>query len=379
MMNEYLYLDNAATTRMLPEVKSTMRPYMDESYGNPSAGYELGRRARCAVESAREQIASCLLVHPKEIYFTSGGSESNNWAIKCSLLKGRHGITSAIEHEAVLECCRYLERQGREVTYLPVDYNGVVKPLSLESAIMPHTDFVSIMMANNEIGTIEPIHELAKIARKKGIRFHTDAVQAIGQIPVFPKELGVDMLSASAHKFHGPKGVGFLYIEKGKEIESFVSGGGQERGRRAGTENVAGIVGMAKALQMAMDRLSYEKKKQEFLRDYFIKAIFSNIDGVRLNGDPKVRLPGNINISFKGVKTRQLLVLLEENGILASAGSACSTGEKRTSHVITAIGVPNDYAMGSVRFSMGYETTKEQLDYVAIKLKECVETLRKSS
>ena len=371
-----IYMDHAATTDMLPQVRKAMDPYLMDEYGNASTAYGMGQRAQKAMEDAREKIAYRLDAHPEEIFFTSGGSESDNWVVKKE--QGKHIITSQIEHHAILRSCEYLESLGYYVTYLPVDDYGVVDPKELKDAIKADTTLVSIMTGNNEIGTIEPITELGLIAKSKGVDFHTDAVQAVGQIPLSLAQLPVDYLSASAHKFHGPKGVGFLYVRKDENLPSFIHGGSQERGKRAGTENVAGIVGMAEALDIAVQEMRYTRPRLIRLRNYFVERVLHEIAGTRLNGHRYQRLPGNVNFSIRGVDATALLVLMEEEGICASAGSACNTGQTRISHVIEAIHVPEDYAAGSIRFTMGRATSRQEGDQTIEALKKCVEILRKA-
>lgn len=375
-------MDHAATTDMLPQVRKAMDPYLMDEYGNASTAYGMGQRAQKAMEDAREKIAYRLDAHPEEIFFTSGGSESDNWVVKnvagAKKEQGKHIITSQIEHHAILRSCEYLESLGYDVTYLPVDDYGVVDPKELKDAIKADTTLVSIMTGNNEIGTIEPITELGSIAKSKGVDFHTDAVQAVGQIPLSLAQLPVDYLSASAHKFHGPKGVGFLYVRKDENLPSFIHGGSQERGKRAGTENVAGIVGMAEALDIAVQEMRYTRPRLIRLRNYFVERVLHEIAGTRLNGHRYQRLPGNVNFSIRGVDATALLVLMEEEGICASAGSACNTGQTRISHVIEAIHVPEDYAAGSIRFTMGRATSRQEVDQTIEALKKCVEILRKA-
>lgn len=375
-------MDHAATTDMLPQVRKAMDPYLMDEYGNASTAYGMGQRAQKAMEDAREKIAYRLDAHPEEIFFTSGGSESDNWVVKnvagAKKEQGKHIITSQIEHHAILRSCEYLESLGYDVTYLPVDDYGVVDPKELKDAIRADTTLVSIMTGNNEIGTIEPITELGSIAKSKGVDFHTDAVQAVGQIPLSLAQLPVDYLSASAHKFHGPKGVGFLYVRKDENLPSFIHGGSQERGKRAGTENVAGIVGMAEALDIAVQEMRYTRPRLIRLRNYFVERVLHEIAGTRLNGHRYQRLPGNVNFSIRGVDATALLVLMEEEGICASAGSACNTGQTRISHVIEAIHVPEDYAAGSIRFTMGRATSRQEVDQTIEVLKKCVEILRKA-
>ena len=388
-MNNDIYLDHAATTDMLPEVVYAMEPYFVKKYGNASTSYELGAEAKRALEKAREDIAFCLHAKPSEIYFTSGGSESDNWAIKGTAgalkQKAKHIITSKIEHHAILHSCEHLEELGYKVSYLEVNHDGVVNTDQIENLIrqsrlatqpMDKISLISVMYANNEIGTIEPIEEIGRLAGKNDILFHTDAVQAVGQIPISVQKLPVDMLSASAHKFHGPKGEGFLYVREGTKLPSFIHGGAQERGKRAGTENVAGAVGMAKALTIANKEIVRKSKELTNLRNYFIKRVITEIPEVVLNGHREKRLPGNVNFSFKGVSGIALLVLLEEEGIFASAGSACSVGNTSLSHVIRAIQVPKNYAYGTIRFSMGRETTKEEVDKTISVLKKSIQVLR---
>ena len=375
-------MDHAATTDMLPQVRKAMDPYLMDEYGNASTAYGMGQRAQKAMEDAREKIAYRLDAHPEEIFFTSGGSESDNWVVKnvagAKKEQGKHIITSQIEHHAILRSCEYLESLGYDVTYLPVDDYGVVDPKELKDAIRADTTLVSIMTGNNEIGTIEPITELGSIAKSKGVDFHTDAVQAVGQIPLSLAQLPVDYLSASAHKFHGPKGVGFLYVRKDENLPSFIHGGSQERGKRAGTENVAGIVGMAEALDIAVQEMRYTRPRLIRLRNYFVERVLHEIADTRLNGHRYQRLPGNVNFSIRGVDATALLVLMEEEGICASAGSACNTGQTRMSHVIEAIHVPEDYAAGSIRFTMGRASSRQEVDQTIEALKKCVEILRKA-
>ena len=377
-----IYMDHAATTDMLPQVRKAMDPYLMDEYGNASTAYGMGQRAQKAMEDAREKIAYRLDAHPEEIFFTSGGSESDNWVVKnvagAKKEQGKHIITSQIEHHAILRSCEYLESLGYDVTYLPVDDYGVVDPKELKDAIKADTTLVSIMTGNNEIGTIEPITELGAIAKSKGVDFHTDAVQAVGQIPLSLAQLPVDYLSASAHKFHGPKGVGFLYVRKDENLPSFIHGGSQERGKRAGTENVAGIVGMAEALDIAVQEMRYTRPQLIRLRNYFVERVLHEIADTRLNGHRYQRLPGNVNFSIRGVDATALLVLMEEEGICASAGSACNTGQTRISHVIEAIHVPEDYAAGSIRFTMGRASSRQEVDQTIEALKKCVEILRKA-
>ena len=375
-----IYMDHAATTEMLPEVREAMEPYLREEYGNASTSYEMGVRMHDAIEEAREKIAGVIDAQPEEIFFTSGGSESDNWVIKSvageKKNSGKHLITTRIEHHAVLRSCQYLESLGYEVTYLDVDDYGLVSAEEVVHALREDTTLVSVMTGNNEIGTLEPIADIGAQLRARGIAFHTDAVQAVGQIPLSMMRLPVDYLSASAHKFHGPKGVGFLYARKNQDLSSFIHGGSQERGKRAGTENVAGIVGMAQALVIAAQEMPYTRGKLTRLRNYFVERVRHEIPNIRLNGHPYKRLPGNVNFSIEGIDATALLVLLEEDGICASAGSACNTGQTRISHVIEAIRVPENYAAGSVRFTMGRDTTRRDVDACVDALKRCVIILR---
>lgn len=373
-------MDHAATTEMLPEVREAMEPYLREEYGNASTSYEMGVRMHDVLEDARAKIARVIDAQPEEIFFTSGGSESDNWVIKNVAGEkkhiGKHIITTKIEHHAILRSCQYLESLGYEVTYLDVDDYGLVRAEDVANALRDDTTLVSVMTGNNEIGTIEPIAEIGAFLRTKGIAFHTDAVQAVGQIPLSMSRIPVDYLSASAHKFHGPKGVGFLFVRKDQDLPSFIHGGSQERGKRAGTENIAGIVGMAEALSIAAHEMPYTRNRLIRLRNYFVERVRHEIPQSRLNGHPYKRLPGNVNFSFAGIDATALLVLLEEEEICASAGSACNTGQTRISHVIEAIRVPEEYAAGSVRFTMGRETTKRDVDACVDALKRSVTVLR---
>ena len=375
-----IYMDHAATTEMLPEVREAMEPYLREEYGNASTSYEMGVRMHDVLEDARAKIARVIDAQPEEIFFTSGGSESDNWVIKNVAGEkkhiGKHIITTKIEHHAILRSCQYLESLGYEVTYLDVDDYGLVRAEDVANALRDDTTLVSVMTGNNEIGTIEPIAEIGAFLRTKGVAFHTDAVQAVGQIPISMSRIPVDYLSASAHKFHGPKGGGFLFVRKDQDLPSFIHGGSQERGKRAGTENIAGIVGMAEALSIAAHEMPYTRNRLIRLRNYFVERVRHEIPQSRLNGHPYKRLPGNVNFSFAGIDATALLVLLEEDGICASAGSACNTGQTRISHVIEAIRVPDAYAAGSVRFTMGRDTTKRDVDACVDALKRSVTILR---
>ena len=380
-MNNLIYLDHAATTDILPEVAYAMEPYFIKKYGNASATYELGAEAKRAITLARETVAASIHAKPSEIYFTSGGSEADNWAVKgmseVRKTQGKKVITSQIEHHAILHSCEYLEKHGYKVAYMDVNADGIVSVSDIENEIRKgKTSLISIMYGNNEIGTLQPVDEIGVLAKKYNIPFHTDAVQAVGQVPINMRRLQADMLSASAHKFHGPKGVGFLYIREGVEIPSFIHGGGQEKGKRAGTENVAGIVGMAKALSIATQEMSKKAREITGLRDYFVKRVLKEIPDCRLNGHSRKRLPGNANFSFKDISGTALLVLLEEEGIYASAGSACSAGSTHRSHVIKAIDVPKEYAYGTIRFTLGRENTKADIDKAISVLKKSVKILR---
>ncbi len=375
-----IYLDNAATTRTAPEVVEAMLPYFSELYGNPSSVYEFSQKSREAVTKARETIAKSLGARTEEIYFTAGGSESDNWALKAAAEayqgKGNHIITTKIEHHAVLHTGQWLEKQGCEVTYLDVDENGTVKLEELKKAIRPTTILISIMFANNEIGTIQPVKEIGEIAREHGILFHTDAVQAFGQLPINVDELNIDMLSSSAHTLNGPKGIGFLYIRKGVKIRSFLHGGAQERKRRAGTENVPGIVGYGAAVERAMRTMEERTAKERVLRDYLIDRILREVPYTRLNGHRQNRLPNNANFSFQFIEGESLLIMLDMEGICGSSGSACTSGSLDPSHVLLAIGLPHEIAHGSLRLTLSDETTEEELDHVVDAVKKIVEKLR---
>ena len=382
-MKKLIYLDNAATTKTAPEVVEAMLPYFTEHYGNASAVYGLGQESKEAINKARAQIAQVLGAKENEIYFTAGGSESDNWALKAAAEayagKGKHIITSKIEHHAILHTCEYLESQGFEVTYLDVDEFGEVKLSELKKAIRPDTILISIMFANNEIGTIQPIKEIGEIAHEHGILFHTDAVQAFGQVPIDVDELHIDMLSSSGHKLHGPKGIGFLYIRKGVKIRSFVHGGAQERKRRAGTENVPGIVGYGKAASLAAETMEERTAKEVELRDYLIERVMKEVPYTRLNGHPKKRLPNNANFSFQFVEGESLLIMLDMEGICGSSGSACTSGSLDPSHVLLAIGLPHEIAHGSLRLTLSEETTKEDIDYTVEAVKKIGDRLRSMS
>ena len=377
-MSKLIYMDNAATTAVKPEVFEKMKPYFMENYSNPSSVYSFAGEAKKAVDDARDIIAGALNAKAAEIYFTGGGSEADNWAIKATAEayknKGKHIITSAIEHHAVLHTCGWLERHGYEVTYLPVDENGTVSPEKVEEAIRPDTILISIMFANNEIGTIEPIKEIGEIAEKHGVLFHTDAVQAFGHVPIDVQEMHIDMLSASGHKFHGPKGIGFMYMRNGLKLGSFIHGGAQERSRRAGTHNVPGIVGMGEAARIAMEQLEANAAKETEVRDYLIARVEKEIPYIKVN-----RLPNNINICFRFIEGESLLIMLDQKGICASSGSACTSGSLDPSHVLLAIGLPHEIAHGSLRLTISEDTTKEDADFVVDNLKSIVERLRSMS
>ena len=378
-----IYLDNAATTKVRQEVLEEMLPFFSEAYCNPSAFYSFAEEGMKAVNAARMQAAKLIGARPEEIYFTGGGSESDNWALKAAVeayaAKGKHIITSKIEHHAILHTCEYLEKLGCEVTYLDVDEYGMISPEALKNAIREDTILISVMTANNEIGTIEPIAEIGKIAHEHGILFHTDAVQAYGHIPINVDEMQIDMLSASGHKLNGPKGIGILYIRKGVKIRSLIHGGAQERSRRAGTLNVPGIVGFGKAAQLAGDSMAEKSHKEIILRDHLIDRVLSEIPYSRLNGHKTDRLPNNANFCFRFIEGESMLILLDQLGICASSGSACTSGSLDPSHVLLAIGLPHEIAHGSLRISLSEETTIEEIDYVVNELKKIVARLRSMS
>lgn len=383
MSDKVIYLDNAATTRVLPEVFEAMKPYFTEYYGNPSAIYTFAGTANDAVTSAREEIANVIGAKPEEIYFTAGGSESDNWALKATAeayaSKGKHIITSKIEHHAILHTAQWLEKQGYEVTYLDVDENGLVDLEQLKAAIRPDTILISIMAANNEIGTIEPLKEIGEIAKEHGILFHTDAVQAFAHTPINVDEMHIDMLSASGHKINGPKGIGFLYIRKGVKIRSFVHGGAQERQRRAGTLNVPGIVGMGKAAEIAAKNMDESIAYQTKLRDHLIARVMEEIPYTKLNGHPTQRLANNANFCFRFIEGESMLILLDQSGVCGSSGSACTSGSLDPSHVLLAIGLPHEIAHGSLRLTLSNDTTLEDIDFVVDRLKGIIEHLRSMS
>ncbi len=378
-----VYLDNNATTKTDEEVVKAMLPYLVENYGNPSSIYKIGRKNRKAIEDARESIAKILNCEPNEIYFTSGGSESDNTAIRGIAYsyknKGNHIITSTIEHPAVLETCKQLEKEGFEISYVKVNENGIIDVEELKKIIKPTTTLITIMFANNEIGTIQPIEEIGKIAKEHDIIFHTDSVQAVGNILIDVKKLNIDSLSLSAHKFYGPKGIGVLYVKRGIKFNKFINGGHQERNKRAGTENVAGIIGLAKAMEIAYRDLEEHNKKIKELRDYYVNQVKEKIPYIKINGDMEKRLPGNSNISFRFIEGEGLLLNLDLKGICASSGSACTSGSLNPSHVLLAIGLSHEIAHGSLRVSIGKYNIKEEIDYVVECLVEIVKRLREMS
>ena len=383
MDKKIIYMDNAATTPVKPEVLDAMLPYFTEKFGNPSSIYSISSQNKKDITTARETIAKAINTDTANIYFTAGGSESDNWALKATVEayanKGRHIITSKIEHHAILHTCDYLEKRGYEITYIDVDENGIVDLKQLEEAIRPDTILISIMFANNEIGTIEPIAEIGKIAKEHGVLFHTDAVQAFTQVPIDVEEMNIDMLSVSGHKINGPKGIGFLYIRKGVKIRSFVHGGAQERSRRAGTENVPGIIGLAKATEIAVGNMKERTAKEIEVRNHIIERVMNEIPYTRLNGDRERRLPNNINFSFQFIEGESMLIMLDSFGICASSGSACTSGALDPSHVLLAIGLPHEIAHGSLRLTISEDTTMEDADFVVDKLKGIVERLRSMS
>ena len=382
-MSKVIYLDNAATTQVYPEVLEAMNPYFTEYYGNPSSIYSFAGEANKAVAKARETLADLIHAKAEEIYFTGGGSESDNWALKATAEaygdKGKHIITTKIEHHAILHTCEYLEKKGYEVTYLGVDEYGSVRLDELEKAIRPDTILISVMTANNEIGTIQPIEEIGQIAKKHGVLFHTDAVQAFGHIEIDVEKMNIDMLSASGHKINGPKGIGLMYIRKGVKIRSFIHGGAQERSRRAGTHNVPGIVGFAKAAELAKASLGSRIGYETELRDYLIERVLKEIPYSRLNGERQKRLPNNTNFCFQYIEGESLLILLDQKGICGSSGSACTSGSLDPSHVLLAIGLPHEIAHGSLRLTLSEKTTKEEIDFTIDELKKIVDRLRSMS
>ena len=383
MEKKLIYMDNAATTPVKPEVLDAMLPYFTEKFGNPSSIYSISSENKKAITDAREVIAKTINTTPENIYFTAGGSESDNWALKATAdayaSKGKHIITTKIEHHAILHTCEYLETKGFEITYLDVDENGLGKLDELTAAIRPDTILISVMFANNEIGTIEPIAEIGKIAHEHGVLFHTDAVQAYTQVPIDVEAMNIDMMSTSGHKINGPKGIGFLYIRKGVKIKSFIHGGAQERHRRAGTENVTGIIGLAKAAEIATANMKERTAEEIKVRDHLIERIEKEIPYAKLNGDRVKRLPNNVNFSFQFVEGESMLILLDSKGICASSGSACTSGSLDPSHVLLAIGLPHEIAHGSLRLTISDQITMEDADYVVDNLKEIVNHLREMS
>jgi cysteine desulfurase len=382
-MDKVIYMDNAATTKVSPEVLKEMHPYLENSYGNPSSIYSLARESKRAVDIARERVAKGLGAKSNEIYFTSGGTESDNWAIKgiafANENKGKHIITTSIEHHAVLHTCKYLEKYGFESSYLPVKRNGIIDINELKKAIREDTILISVMFANNEIGTIQPIKEIGKIAKEKGIYFHTDSVQAVGNIPIDVNELNIDLLSLSGHKFHGPKGIGALYIRKGVNISNMLHGGGQEKKMRAGTENVPGIVGLGKAIEIATKNIEKKNKDITELRDMLIDGLLDEIPDTILNGDKEKRLPGNVNVCFKYIEGESILLMLDMKGVCASSGSACTSGSLEPSHVLLALGLKHEIAHGSLRLTLSKYNTKEEVEHVLETLPPIVAKLREMS
>ena len=379
-MKRFIYLDNAATTKTRPEVVEAMLPYFTEYYGNPSSVYEFSNESKKAINRSRETIAEAIGAKTNEIYFTAGGTESDNWALAATAeayqAKGNHILTSKIEHHAVRHTCEYLEKRGFEVTYLDVDENGVIKLDELKKAIRPTTILISIMFANNEIGTIEPVKEIGEIAKEHGIIFHTDAVQAFGHVPINVDEYHIDMMSASGHKLNGPKGIGFLYIRTGIKTRSFMHGGAQERKRRGGTENVPGIVGFGKAVEIAVNTMEERTKRESELRDYLMNRVMAEVPYVRINGHRTSRLSNNVNFAFQFIEGESLLIMLDMDGICGSSGSACTSGSLDPSHVLLAIGLPHEIAHGSLRLTLNADNTMEEMDYVAESIKKIVEKLR---
>ena len=382
-MSDFIYMDNAATTKVAPEVLDAMLPYLREEYGNPSSAYKFSGRIAEKVAEARNTIGKVIGAKEKEIFFTSGGSESDNWAIKgiadARREKGNHIITTKIEHHAVLHTCEFLEKRGFEVTYLSVDEKGMVNIDELKAAIRPSTILVSVMFANNEIGTIEPVKEIGRIAHEHGVLFHTDAVQAFGHVPIDVNEMNIDLMSASAHKIRGPKGVGFLYIRSGIKLSNLIHGGAQESGRRAGTTNAAGIIGFAKAAELAARDMEDTISREKTLRDRLMHKVLSEVPYARVNGDLENRLSNNVSFCFRFVEGESLLIMLDNKGICASSGSACTSGSLDPSHVLLAIGLPHEIAHGSLRLTLSAENTEEEIDYVAETIKQVVQRLRMMS
>jgi len=382
-MSQRIYLDHAATTYVRPEVLTEMSPYFSVSYGNPSSIHSFGREARKAVEMARERVAKALNVQSGEIFFTSGGTEANNWALKgiaaANKSKGNHIVTSMIEHHAVLHTCENLEKLGFDITYLPVDEDGLISPAQVKEAITKKTILISVMSANNEIGTLQPVEEIGKIAAEEGLSFHTDAVQSVGSVKIDVKAMNIDALSLSAHKFYGPKGAGVLYVKKGVKIDNLMHGGAQEKNRRAGTENIPGIVGLGKAIELADANISQYTQRMKSLREMMISGIMDKVEFVRLNGHPTKRLPGNANLSFEFIEGESLLLSLDMKGIAASSGSACTSGSLDPSHVLLAIGLPHEIAHGSLRLTFGDSNTEQDVAYVLEVLPDIVNRLREMS
>jgi len=378
-----VYFDHAATTAVRPEVLDAMLPHFTERYGNPSSIYEIARTNKKALETARDKTAAALGADPADIFFTGSGTEADNWAIRgiaeLHEKTGGHIITTAIEHHAVLHTCQYLEKRGFSVTYLPVDEDGIIRMSDLEEAIRPDTFLITVMAANNEIGALQPIEEIGRLARSRKIPFHTDAVQAVGQIPIDVKAQNIDLLSLSAHKFYGPKGTGVLYVRKGIPLRPFIFGGAQENGRRAGTENIPGIVGLGKAIELAVSEMDQETKRQSALRDKLIDGILSSVEHARLNGSRTKRLPNNVNVSFEFIEGESMLLLLDMKGIFASSGSACTSGSLDPSHVLLAIGLPHEKAHGSLRLTLGRDSTEGQIDYFLKELPPIINRLRDMS
>ena len=371
-----IYLDNAATTKICDEALEAMEPYLNNMYGNPSGLYHLSKQSKEIVEKGRRIISEALNAKPENIFFTSGGTESDNWVLEEASKKGNHIITTKIEHHAILNKCEKLKEKGMKITYLENDREGIINPNDIKRFIRKDTSLISVMFANNEIGTIEQIKNIGQVAKENNVTFHTDAVQAFGHIPIDVDEMNIDMLSASSHKFHGPKGVGFLYVRNPENTESFIYGGSQESGKRAGTENVAGIVGMSVAVKNAMKELKRRMEKEIILRDYLIHRVLSEIPYVRLNGHPTKRLPGNANFTIAGVDGTSLVVLMDNDGVCMSSGSACNTDSRKPSHVITAIGIPEKYAYGTIRITLCADNTKEEIDYTIEKLKRNIMLMR---
>lgn len=371
-----IYLDNAATTKICDSAVQAMKPYFNENFGNPSGLYYISKISRKVIDEARENIATAINTEPEKIFFTSGGTESDNWVLENSQNIGKHIITSSIEHHAILNKCASLKKKGMDISYIGTDREGLVNPYEIKDEVRSDTALISIMFANNEIGTIQPIYEIGKIAKENNIMFHTDAVQAFCHVPIDVEKLGIDMLSASSHKFHGPKGVGFLYVREPEKMLPLIYGGGQEKGKRAGTENVIGIAGMSAAVVEAMENLSDRMKKEIELRNYLINRVLKEIPHVRLNGHITKRLPGNVSFTIGGIDGTSLVVLMDNDGICLSSGSACSAGNDSPSHVITAIGIPEKYAYGTIRITLCSENTKDEIDYVIYRLKENIKKLR---